>query len=395
MASLHGEGTTGSSGGTPPGDYGVWGDSNEGDGVVGTSSDGSGVRGLSNLEGVSGLGETGVHGRGLTGVYGTVEPQWGGGPFNSYGVHGSNETSPPENTEWPPNAGVAGVCTHQAGVYGYTFGTNDTTKPNDPNIAGVVGISEHSFGVRGESGSVLDLPPIGGRKGEGGGGNFPQCGVQGSSDNGQGVRGDSAHRVGVHGRSITGTAVLATNLMPVQTEAPQVEVGLASQTVGVDATTPRELSAPIWERNQWAGKFTGDVKVDGDMWVTGIIWGTPIFLLSDPQDPADKTLAHSAVGSSDMKNIYDGVARLDEDGEAVVKLPEWVEVQNDDFRYQLTPIGAPGPNLYIAEKISNSRFKIAGGNKGMEVSWQIAGIRKDKWAEANRLSVEEEKAPDR
>jgi hypothetical protein len=38
----------------------------------------------------------------------------------------------------------------------------------------------------------------------------------------------------------------------------------------------------------------------------------------------------------------------------------WFESLNQDFRYQLTAIGAPGPNLHIAAKVQNS-FKMAGG----------------------------------
>jgi hypothetical protein len=113
--------------------------------------------------------------------------------------------------------------------------------------------------------------------------------------------------------------------------------------------------------------------------------------------------------------VYDGVVTLDDRGEAEIELPDWFGILNKDFRYQLTAIGAPGPNLYIAEKISdmastntntkyssskrsssnknknNSRFKIAGGTSGMEVSWQVTGIRKDPWANANRIEVEEDK----
>ena len=36
-------------------------------------------------------------------------------------------------------------------------------------------------------------------------------------------------------------------------------------------------------------------------------------------------------------------------------------------------------------------FKIAGGASGMKVSWQVTGIRKDPWANANRIRVEEDK----
>ena len=120
-----------------------------------------------------------------------------------------------------------------------------------------------------------------------------------------------------------------------------------------------------------------------------------------------------------MKNVYDGVIVLDNKGKAEIELPNWFGILNKDFRYQLTAIGAPGPNLYIAEEISdmatttntkysssksssnknknknknnNTRFKIAGGTSGMKVSWQVTGIRKDPWANANRIQVEEDKS---
>src|SRR5208283_5168734 len=63
------------------------------------------------------------------------------------------------------------------------------------------------------------------------------------------------------------------------------------------------------------------------------------------------------------------------------------------FRYQLTPIGAPGPNLYIAEEVANNQFKIAGGKPGSKVSWQVTGTRQDAFANAHRIQVEVEKAP--
>jgi hypothetical protein len=92
-----------------------------------------------------------------------------------------------------------------------------------------------------------------------------------------------------------------------------------------------------------------------------------------------------------MKNVYDGVARLDEDGAAWVELPEWFEALNGDFRYQLTAVGGSAPNLHVAEEVSENRFKIAGGEEGMKVCWQLTGSRKDPWAAANPFVVEEDK----
>ncbi len=138
--------------------------------------------------------------------------------------------------------------------------------------------------------------------------------------------------------------------------------------------------------SSYAAEFYGNVYVSGTLSKTA---GS--FKIDDPLDPANKYLSHSFVESPDMKNIYDGVATLDANGEAVVTLPAWFEPLNKDFRYQLTSIGAPGPNLYIAEEVSGNRFKIAGGVRNGRVSWQVTGIRHDAYANAHRIPVEEDK----
>ena len=78
--------------------------------------------------------------------------------------------------------------------------------------------------------------------------------------------------------------------------------------------------------------------------------------------------------------------------EASIELPSWFEALNKDFRYQLTAVGGPGPNLHIAQKISGNQFKIAGGTGRQEVSWQVTGVRQDAYANKNRIKVEEEKS---
>jgi hypothetical protein len=75
-------------------------------------------------------------------------------------------------------------------------------------------------------------------------------------------------------------------------------------------------------------------------------------------------------------------------------MPEWFSAINSDFRYQLTAIGAPAPNLYIAEEVENNHFKIAGGAPGMKVSWQVTATRSDAFAQKNRVPVEQAKPAD-
>ena len=87
-----------------------------------------------------------------------------------------------------------------------------------------------------------------------------------------------------------------------------------------------------------------------------------------------------------MMNIYNGNVTLDDKGEATVQMPDYFQALNQDFRYQLTAIGAPGPNLYIAEEIANNQFKIAGGQPGSKVSWQVTGIRHDPYSQQQAVT---------
>jgi len=135
----------------------------------------------------------------------------------------------------------------------------------------------------------------------------------------------------------------------------------------------------------WAGYFYGDVHVTGTL-----SKGAGAFKIDHPLDPENRYLYHSFVESPDMMNIYNGNVILDDRGEAVVVLPDWFDALNKDFRYQLTCIGGFA-QIYIAQEISNNRFMIAGGNPGLKVSWQITGIRKDAYAEAHRIPVEQDK----
>jgi hypothetical protein len=135
-----------------------------------------------------------------------------------------------------------------------------------------------------------------------------------------------------------------------------------------------------------ASEFDGDVAIYGTL-----TKAAGAFKIDHPLDPANKYLTHSFVESPDMMNIYNGTVLLDGNGGAWINLPDWFEALNRDFRYQLTAIGVPSPNLYVADEVSGNRFRIAGGSPGGKVSWQVTGIRHDAYADAHRLAVEEDK----
>jgi len=193
-------------------------------------------------------------------------------------------------------------------------------------------------------------------------------GVFGLSESGWGVDGHSPNNVGIDGGSRTNTGVWG------HSEDHFGVHGTSTSGIGVVGTGPVD------------GRFEGPVIVTGKLRTLG-----GGFHVDHPNDPANKYLNHSFVESSEMKNVYDGVAQLDQDGAAWVDLPEWFQSLNGDFRYQLTAVGGAAPNLHVAEEISGNRFRIAGGEGGMKVCWQVTGTRRDPWATANPLEVEEEK----
>jgi hypothetical protein len=145
--------------------------------------------------------------------------------------------------------------------------------------------------------------------------------------------------------------------------------------------------------NQGSGSYgvfsQGACHVAGTLTKTG---GS--FLIDHPLSPAKRLLEHSFVESPERKNVYDGVATADASGEVVVQMPAYFDALNEDFRYQLTPIGAAAPGLHIKQEIAQGRFVIGGAAPRQKVSWQITGNRKDAWAKANPLVVERDKPAD-
>jgi hypothetical protein len=358
--------------------YGVRGESDLNSGVFGVTDTGFGVHGTSSSTG------DGVRGWSFKG-HGVRA--WAFGP-RSIGVLGVS----------PFYIGVLGFSDEGVGVYG-RFGRDPLPVRiegvavygrvgSDTDGTGVFGDSDNGIGVRGLS--TLG-PGVYGSSVHGAGVEgymYSGVGVRGISDLGKGVFGISGSGVGVRGSSSNGFGMQGFS------DSGSAVYGSSSSGSGVYARSD----------TGYAAYLDGDVKIVGNLQKGG---GS--FKIDHPLDPGNKYLSHSFVESPDMKNIYDGVVELDNNGEAEIELPDWFSALNKDFRYQLTAIGAPGPNLYIAEEISegvtndsnsnnndssNNRFKIAGGTPNMKVSWHLTGIRKDPWANTNRIQVEEDK-PDK
>jgi len=158
--------------------------------------------------------------------------------------------------------------------------------------------------------------------------------------------------------------------------------------------TNRGTQATLVARNNSsngpAGQFHGSVVVSGQLSKS-----SGSFRIDHPLDPANKYLYHSFVESPDMMNIYNGNIVTDDQGYAVVIMPDWFEALNREFRYQLTVLDEEDSDTFVqakvVRKIDGNEFALRTSEPNVEVSWQVTGVRKDAWAEAHRIPVEEEK----
>ncbi|CAN5807477.1 hypothetical protein BH11BAC7_BH11BAC7_12850 [soil metagenome] len=138
----------------------------------------------------------------------------------------------------------------------------------------------------------------------------------------------------------------------------------------------------------YGGYFNGNVNV------TGVLSkGSGTFRIDHPQDPENKYLVHSFVESPDMMNVYNGNITTDANGEAIVDLPSYFEAENVSFKYQLTVIGQFAQAV-IWKEVANNQFVIKTDQPDVKVSWQVTGVRNDKFALAHPVIVEEEKKPE-
>ncbi len=306
----------------------------------GTDADAYGLYG--NAASVGVFGSAGA-GSGV-GVYGTD------GADNGYGVagivSGSGATGVLGRSDSTSNGG--GI-----GVYGIS---------SAPNGSGVYGIgapqSLVSYGVQGYSGGGTGVY----------GTSVAGFGVSGSSQGSSGVYGSSSGGPGVSGNSTYSTGVRGDG-----------------KNTGVWGSSYTGDGVYGYSESGYAGWFDGKVKVTGTL-----TKGGGAFKIDHPLDPENKYLYHSFVESPDMMDIYNGNVTTDENGLAVVELPDWFEALNRDFRYQLTVIGRFAQAI-VEQEVEDHRFTVRTNLGNVKVSWQVTGIRKDPFANANRIPVEEDK----
>jgi hypothetical protein len=283
-----------------------------------------------------------------------VRGQNNGTGGNGIGVWGSQDGS-----GW----GVYGTSVSGRGVYGVASATSGTT-----------------YGVYGESASTSGRGVYGVASATSG----TTYGVYGRSDStsGTGVSGyayaTSGATFGVSGvsYSTSGTGVF----------------GWASATSGdawgvwARTSSPASNAYGVYGAAPPGGAGHA-VYANGTLAATG----AKSFQIDHPLSPETHYLNHFCTEGPEPYNVYRGTVVLDANGEAWVQLPDYFEAINRDPSYHLTAVGAPMPNLHVAVKIQNNRFKIAGGAHGKEVSWRVEAIRNDLWVQRYGFQTEQEK----
>ncbi len=107
----------------------------------------------------------------------------------------------------------------------------------------------------------------------------------------------------------------------------------------------------------------------------------------------NKAAVYSLIESSGVTSVCNGNVTTDANGEATVTLPGDFEAHHRDFRYQLTVIGQFAQAI-VAGEIKDNRFTIKTDRPKVKVSWQVTGIRKDDYVNAQPNSVTQPKTAD-
>lgn len=257
------------------------------------------------------------------------------------------------------------------------------------NSAGFVGIGTTDPGARlhtiaSEDGASAILG-----EGDGSGG----VGVEGNTnaENGIGVLGSASSATGFS-FGVTGTSSSrdGTGVSGEATRATGSNTGVYGYAHGDDGVG-------VWGVADGADGIAVHGQVKGGanygVYSTGNIGasGTKSFVIDHPQDPENKTLRHYCEEGPEPMNSYSGVVTLDAAGEAEVILPAYFESINRDFRYQLTCLRQFAP-VFVKDEIVGGRFVIAGGKPGMRVSWEVKGVRNDRFVQTHGAPVEQEKS---
>ena len=447
-----GEGTAIKAGvsGSAPKAYGVTGHSEKISGVLGFSRESNGVVGTTKSDSLDKAGVYGVA-EYAHGVYGWSEKAIG--VFARSSAPEPDITTPTKAPIFlnknkagvlslaPSAFGVVGQSTSNAGVFGNSINSNGVTgfsKAGSDDFGGVLGLAQTASGVYGWSTSG---PGVKGKSDSGNAGEFlgelhikndaknAKLNIESMEDDNTApclvwsgdkyVRkrecwvieedGETSYFVSNKGIKIKNGE---NTVFQVNPDGSSVHLGLESFQAGIVIPTSDnkavwitpELGIAIYDHAKeeylWHANLTGNSFAKESFQTKSlsaktinaevITANTKEFKIDHPLDPENKSLIHTSIESDERLNLYTGNVTTDSEGYASVVLPDWFTALNKDFRYQLTPIGQFA-QLIIREELSDGVFKIQSDKANVKVSWQISGVRHDKWALEHPNLVEVDK----
>ncbi|MBP7715640.1 MAG: hypothetical protein KA192_13185 [Bacteroidia bacterium] len=325
-----GIGVSGANSGTG---VGVWGSSSSGYGTVGFSGATNAFAGMFQNSNANGTGLLAT-GNNLAGTY-LVTGSAGSFRGNNFGIINFSNIS---------SAAVAGSAvwgSNRKTIITSYLGGAGVTGIDSANGSGVIGVSFF-------------------------GGNEGVTGI-GNSNNGTGVFGQAG--MGASPYAVWGVVATASG-----TNATSIAVAGDNTSTGANAIgiLGQEVTAPN-SPTRYAIFANGDLAASG----------TKTFVIDHPLDPSGKFLKHFSMESNEVLNYYRGNVVLDANGEATIQLPSYFNsINNTNYNYNLTPIGAPA-QLYVKSEVSGNNFVIAGGVAGMKVSWTLTAERNDPYLQQN------------
>lgn len=324
-------------------------------GHVATTGTGPGLRGFTNSTSGSAYAIHGQVNPASPGGYSTaVRGENNGTGGFGIGVWGSQNGSGWGGYFTAAGSGIGVLATSGAGGYG-VYGSS-------PDAAGTGVYGSGATGVYG-SGATYGVDAV----------------TNSTAPNAAGVRGSinssAAGAAGVWGRN-SAAACCGFGVYGEHT----------GQGIGVYGESSNGFAVSGYSPNNWSGYFQGNMRVVGNLQKS-----SGSFTIDHPLDPANKYLSHSFVESPDMMNVYNGNVTTNVKGFATVTLPDYFQALNRSFRYQLTIVGTRGWRARVVKEIAKNRFTIQTDEPGVKVSWQVTGVRQDRWANENRIKVIESK----
>lgn len=321
-----------------------------------------------------------------------------GGDFRSVSVSGRGVTGLANGPAGTTTGGYfQSASTAGRGVYGGSTATSGTTfggrfDVSSPGGRGVYAVATattgFTSGVYGQSNSS---------NGYGLYGYVPSStgttfGVYGytASNNGYGVYGNAAGSGGYAGRfyAPSGQGVSATGLgNGVVAYANTALLGYG--VLGIKNNSSSTSGYGVYGSHVGGG-FA--VFAGGSLGASG----TKSFRIDHPTDPENKFLYHYSVEGPEVLNVYTGNIRTDAKGFATVRLPDYFAEVNKDPRYSLTVVDESDDFVMakVSRRIQNNQFVIRTSKPNVSVSWEVKGVRNDRYVQRYGAPVVADKPED-